>query len=233
MNDIQELAIELLNAVKKFFKFKELERLLNIPIPTIWRYIHRAMKPSVERAQEIISTLLREDVISSIMSRVIELDKGIVKIYDAVYNIDVLTIASIDAYLWARSLEPTAVMTVETDGIPLATLVAKRLGTKLVVVKKRKEIGVKHFYEVSFVARDPPEIVTLYLPTDVLAPGSRVLIVDDLIRSGRTTRALIELVEMARSSVVGVYALIGVGDSWIENLKDLVGDRYRVLFRIK
>ena len=232
-HDIRDLAIELLHSVKKFYKFRELEELLGISTPTLWRYIHGEIKPSPERAREIISKLLSPPVLENIKRKIVSVRDGIVNVYPLAYSIEVLTIASIDAYLWARDLSPSTILTTEVDGIPLATLIAKKLGATLVVAKRRREVGFAQFIETSYLAYDPPEIRTLYVPREVLPPNERVLIVDDLIRSGRTTRALVDIVRQARGVVVGVYAMIGYGDGWKNVVKAIVGDRHKVLFELR
>ncbi|NPA97483.1 MAG: hypothetical protein GXO32_07785 [Crenarchaeota archaeon] len=232
-HDVRDLAIELLHSMKRFYKFRELESILGISTPTLWRYIHGEIKPSPERAREIINRLLSPPVLEEVKRKIVSVRDGIVNVYPLAYSIDVLTIAAIDAYLWARDLGPSVVLTTEVDGIPLATLIAKKLGVSLLVAKRRREVGYSHFLETSYLAYDPPEVRTIYLPKEVLPPNERVLIVDDLVRSGRTTRALIDIVRQARSIVVGFYALIGYGPTWRSALKSLVGDRYRVLFEVQ
>ena len=43
-----------------------------------------------------------------------------------------------------------------------------------------------------------------------------MLVVDDLIRSGETQELLVEVTDSAGGDVVGVFALIAVGDDGIE-----------------
>jgi len=59
------------------------------------------------------------------------------------------------------------------------------------------------------------------VPKTSLGKGSRVLIVDDLLRSGRTLRALVNIVRQARAEVAGIFSLVAVGNEWKEVVKDL------------
>jgi adenine/guanine phosphoribosyltransferase-like PRPP-binding protein len=231
--DEKELVIEILTSLKRFFKFKELESILGIPVPTLWRYIHGDIKPSQDRSRIMITKLLDSDMINVIKEKVVKADEeGLINVYNLVYNIDILTIASIDAMLWAQDMGFTSVATVETDGIPLATLISKRLNIKLVTIKRKKEVGFNKFIEVSYITRAPPEIVSLYLPEGIIEYGDKVLIVDDLVRSGRTSIALFELIKRAGARPAGFYALISIGDAWREVVERYVGSNYRVLFRL-
>lgn len=231
--DERELVIEVLSSLKRFFKFKELEDILGISIPTLWRYIHGDIRPSQERSRQMITKLLDNEMINIIKEKVIRTDEeGIINVYSLAYDIDILTIASIDAMLWAQNMGFTSVATVETDGIPLATLIAKRLDVKLITVKRKKEVGFNKFIEVSYITRIPPEVISLYLPEGIVEYGDKVLIVDDLVRSGRTSVALFELIKRAGARPAGFYALIGIGGAWRNNVEKYVGSNYRVLFRV-
>ncbi|WP_243678510.1 phosphoribosyltransferase family protein [Vulcanisaeta distributa] len=46
------------------------------------------------------------------------------------------------------------------------------------------------------------------------------MIVDDIVRTGRTLNALIELVNSAGARLVGVSVLISMSKSWIDKLRD-------------
>ncbi|MEM2201556.1 MAG: hypothetical protein QW162_06745, partial [Ignisphaera sp.] len=74
--DYAELVIEVLSSLKRFMKFKELESLLGISIPTLWRYIHGDIRPSQERAKNMLLKLLGDDVIELMLSRVLKVAEG-------------------------------------------------------------------------------------------------------------------------------------------------------------
>jgi adenine phosphoribosyltransferase len=52
---------------------------------------------------------------------------------------------------------------------------------------------------------------TFELPADVLAPGARVLVVDDVLATGGTMEAACELVERAGAVVAGVSVVLELG----------------------
>jgi adenine phosphoribosyltransferase len=114
----------------------------------------------------------------------------------------------------------TKVLTAATDGIPLATMVANALGVNTVVAKRNKEVGVKAFIDETFIlGKDSGVTITLYIPKEIIKKRDSVLIVDDMIKSGETQEALINLVKKAKAEISGVFALIAVGDDWKRRLK--------------
>jgi adenine/guanine phosphoribosyltransferase-like PRPP-binding protein len=108
----------------------------------------------------------------------------------------------------------TKILTAAVDGIPLATMVANNLGVSLVIAKWNKEVGVSAFLEETYALRDSGVTMTLYIPRDSLKKRDSVLIVDDMIKTGDTQAALINLIHKAKAEVSGVYSLIAVGDEW-------------------
>lgn len=215
ITDIRIFAIELLRAFKKVFKYKELEAITGLPAPALWRYINMKIMPSPERANELVKKLTTPDVINRIFeSNIIIVDGNILNLSRVIYNVGLLKIFSYLAYREFNDYNITAVATVEVDGIPIAVQVADALDAKLVIARKRPDVGIKNYYETSYLARDPPSVVNLYIPVGALNLNDRVLIVDDLLRTGRTSTALIKLIRMSGASPVGMFSIVAIGDKW-------------------
>ncbi|MEM2446911.1 MAG: phosphoribosyltransferase family protein, partial [Candidatus Bathyarchaeia archaeon] len=100
-----------------------------------------------------------------------------------------------------------------------ATMVANALGVNLVIAKRTKEVGVKEFLEETFALKDSGVTITLYVPKDAIKKRDSVLIVDDMIKTGETQAALVNLVRKAKAEVSGIFSLIAVGDEWRKKLK--------------
>jgi adenine/guanine phosphoribosyltransferase-like PRPP-binding protein len=78
----------------------------------------------------------------------------------------------------------------------------------VVVAKNYKDAGVGEFSEaVRGIAGE--KLDTLYIPKGSIAKRDSVLIVEDIVRTGKTVNALVELVERAKAEVTGVYCLLG------------------------
>ena len=227
--DVRIFAIELLRSFKKVFKYKELEAITGLPAPALWRYINMKIMPSEERAQELINKLTSPSVINKIFeNNIISVDGNIFNLTRIIYNVSLLKIFAFLAFKEFRRYNITAVATVEVDGISVAVNVADVLDAKLVIARKSPDIGIKSYYETSFIATDPPTVVNLFMPTNALSINDRVLIVDDLLRTGKTSSALMRLVKMSGATPIGVFSIIAVGDKWKAALEDEVEKIYIV-----
>jgi adenine phosphoribosyltransferase len=127
----------------------------------------------------------------------------------------------------------TKVLTAAVDGIPLATMVGNSLGVNLVIAKWTKEVGVPAFLEETYVLKDSGVTMTLYLPKDAIKRRDSILIVDDMIKTGETQAALVNLVRKARAEISGIYALIAVGNEWQKKISLPRGCPVEVVTRVR
>lgn len=222
IKDERYLCIAALKLIKRSVKYSDLQRILNIPAPVLWRYIAGVVRPTRERASEILRTLIESGMLRNIIARRLKfVDSNVVDMYSLVYRTDVLWLASIEAYYRFRDQMIDAALTTEVDGIPVGLAIASIMDIDLIVAKRRKELGFSEFYEETYLSRDPPSMVTLYVPKESIRKGARILIVDDLLRSGRTLKALINIVRQAKAELAGIFSLVSVGSDWKEAIRDL------------
>jgi adenine phosphoribosyltransferase len=100
------------------------------------------------------------------------------------------------------------VIGMEARGFILAAPVALALGCGFVPVRKAGKLP-RETHAVSY-ALEYGE-ATLELHRDAIAPGERVLLVDDVLATGGTVRATVELVERSGGAVAGVAVLMELG----------------------
>jgi len=99
----------------------------------------------------------------------------------------------------------THVAGIESRGFVLAAPVAQRLGAGFIPIRKKGKLpwnSIGRTYGLEY-GTDQLEI-----HTDACPPGSRVLVVDDVLATGGTARASAELIEEIGSRVVGFSFLI-------------------------
>jgi len=100
------------------------------------------------------------------------------------------------------------VVGIEARGFILASPVAYHFGAGFVPVRKKDKLPWQT--EAAEYALEYGT-ATLEIHRDAVAPGERVLIVDDVLATGGTARATTDLVERIGGKVVGVACLIELG----------------------
>ena len=104
-----------------------------------------------------------------------------------------------------RAHVPRVVIGMESRGFIFAAPIAYQLNAGFVPVRKLGKLPgevISTEYDLEYGTN------TLELHADAVAPGDRVLIVDDLLATGGTVSATIELVERLQGQVVAVAFLV-------------------------
>jgi adenine phosphoribosyltransferase len=97
------------------------------------------------------------------------------------------------------------VVGIEARGFILAAPVACRLGAGFVPVRKQGKLPGVTFaqdYDLEYGT------ATIEVLTDAFAPAERVLVIDDVLATGGTARATVDLVQRAGAQVAGLAVLL-------------------------
>lgn len=215
----QVLAWRALRALSKHFEVEELLGLLarngvHVSRAELKRYIAGATLPPQLKAVHVIQALKAEDVFGFVVKSKVRVDEdGVINIVELAHDEDVLSIAMAEAYLsFFRGVD--VVLTAAVNGVPVASLLAWVLDARLAVARRERESQSMKYLSAQIFHPDPPSVVHLYLPASQVPRGSRVLIADDLLRTGRTLRALLNLAYEADAHPVGVFAVISLTNAW-------------------
>jgi purine operon repressor len=227
------MTIELLRTAKKEYTYRELSAKTNLPVTVLSRYAKGHVLPNASRARELWKILTQLVGLKAELRRRIKFNEdGYFNNTWIIGDHNILQQAAHYALATFAGMRVTKVLTAAVDGIPLATLVANALGVDLIIAKRNKEVGVPAFFEETYVLRDSGVTMTLYVPKDACKRRDSVLIVDDMIKTGETQAALVDLVKKAKAEVSGVYSLIAVGDDWQTKIKLPKGSPVEVVTKI-
>jgi adenine phosphoribosyltransferase len=108
---------------------------------------------------------------------------------------------------WASEREPDIVLGAEARGFITGGALAYRLGCGFVAARKPGKLPwrtVSAQYELEY------GVDSLELHADAISEGNRVLIHDDVLATGGTAKAKIDLVEQLGGQVVGVLFVISL-----------------------
>jgi adenine phosphoribosyltransferase len=106
---------------------------------------------------------------------------------------------------WAEPRQPDVILGAEARGFILGGALAYKLGCGFVAARKPgklpwRTVNAKYALEYGFDA--------LELHADAIARGNRVLIHDDLLATGGTAKAKVDLVEQLGGEVIGLAFVI-------------------------
>ncbi|RLE82802.1 MAG: hypothetical protein DRJ51_00595 [Thermoprotei archaeon] len=209
------IAAETIRTLRRYYSGRELSKILGLSESVLSRYLSLDVVPSLEKSLEILEKVEKESLLEKVLARLIRVDKyGIVNIYSIAYDMSIVSLAAFKAYKCFSDREIDVVLTAAANGVPLATLVAYLLDARLAVAKKERDPSVLEMLEETSRTSSPPFITSLFLPKFALRKNDNVLIVDDLLQSGRTLIALQNFCRKSQANIIGVYALIALGTSW-------------------
>ncbi len=126
-----------------------------------------------------------------------------------------LTVAAAGALL-EKAPEYDYLITAEAKGIPLIHEMARQAGDeKYFLARKAPKLYMTGVFEVEVNSITTEKKQTLYLDTAdaELMRGKRILIVDDVISTGESLRAIETLVEKAGGIICGKMAILAEGDA--------------------
>lgn len=107
-------------------------------------------------------------------------------------------------------------ITAESKGIPLVYEMARQAGDqKYLLARKSAKLYMRNVHSVEVKSITTAAVQKLYLDGDdaKLIAGKRILIVDDVISTGESLRAVEELVKELGGIVAGRMAILAEGDA--------------------
>ena len=125
--------------------------------------------------------------------------------------------------LLARAPEYDYIITAEAKGIPLAHEMARQAGdAKYILARKGPKLYMRDIFSVTVNSITTAKEQKLYLDgaDAALMKGKKILVVDDVISTGESLKALEALVEKAGGIICGRMAILAEGDA--QDREDLI-----------
>lgn len=104
-----------------------------------------------------------------------------------------------------KNLDVDVIAGAESRGFIFGTALAYNMHKSLVLIRKKGKLPAETVsvdYELEYGS------ATLEMHKDAIQPGQKVLLVDDLLATGGTAKAMIQLIEKLGGEVVGVLVLM-------------------------
>ena len=118
--------------------------------------------------------------------------------------------------LLKKAPEYDYILTAEAKGIPLAHEMARQAGdAKYILARKGPKLYMRDIFSVTVNSITTAKEQKLYLDgaDAALMKGKRILIVDDVISTGESLKALEALAEKAGGEICGRMAILAEGDA--------------------
>jgi adenine phosphoribosyltransferase len=106
---------------------------------------------------------------------------------------------------WARPRQPELILGAEARGFIFGSALAYALGAGFIAARKPGKLP-RETVEATYALEYGTD--SLQVHRDAVAPGSRVIVLDDVLATGGTARAKVELVEGLQGVVAGVLFVI-------------------------
>ena len=146
-------------------------------------------------------------------------DKLSIAAFDMFSDVE-LTIKSAEGLL-KKVPDFDVIVTPEAKGIPLSYEMARQSGKNYIIARKEAKLYMKNPIKVDVRSITTNRMQTLVLDEykASLLKEKRVLIVDDVISTGESLKAVKVLVDAANGVIVGQCAVLAEGDA--ENMKGI------------
>ncbi len=213
-------AIKLLRLLSKRFSSKtELANQLGASLENISRYLSGRVLPTTERKKEIIDYVLSKDGLSwaELIDTHVQVSRDpLRRVVDVTHLLNDARVLDAVAFMVHRVLlndvEYTKVCTVETDGIAFAKALAAVNDIDFVYARRKRPILIQDVLSEDILPAAGARLDSIFLPRKFLRPDESVVVVDDVIRSGATMRAVIKLLRDAGAEPQKAVSLVGVGE---------------------
>lgn len=107
-----------------------------------------------------------------------------------------------------RSMSPTTIVAIEARGFVVGAPIAAELGVGITLLRKPGKLPwntVRQAYDLEYGTD------ALEMHEDAIAPGTRAIIVDDLLATGGTMRAAIDLIRARGAQVLETGFIVELG----------------------
>lgn len=115
---------------------------------------------------------------------------------------------------WAnrfKNVKVTKLVTIESSGIALATLLAEKLNVPVIIVKKTPEFEVDDAYTTRIYSHQYHQSITAYIKKENLCRDDHVVIIDDFLSNGWAAEGMISMIEESGAKVEGMGVAVEKG----------------------
>ncbi|BBG24498.1 Hypoxanthine/guanine phosphoribosyltransferase [Sulfuracidifex tepidarius] len=201
------ISIELLQELKTIYTYKELSEIFNVQESLLCRYVNGNRIPSEKQAAEIITKIKEKLTMSQILRNQIKVfDDGFIDVSNLLFFPTLLKL-HLSLTLGVKINDNiNKIVGIASNGLPFATIVASIYDIPLIIAKKHKDSTFLRYLEEN-VKESNSVVSSIYLREDLIKKNDKVVLVDDVLRSGKTLTALYNLASRAGAKILGAIII--------------------------
>ncbi len=147
--------------------------------------------------------LLQEEFCSRIRDSSRILGGGFLYTSDIMYDTHLIRRLSVVFAKKFKDRGADYVATVETKGIPLASMTAHYLNLPLVIIRREAKVSEGSTVSINYFSGSYDRVQKMSIAKRAVIPGSKAIIIDDFMRGGGSTRGIADILAEFDVSVVG------------------------------
>ncbi len=208
--NIRSLVVRLLNALKSFYTFRDLELMLEVPQQALWRYVNFLTVPEESTAKKILKKIEELRLIEKVVDDMVRpSSKGQVEIWKLTHNIGFLDLLGFYVTLIPRIDDVDIILAYPEDSSPLATSIAYWIRVNLCIATRKADSTFSSKYIVETYQSDVNgNIEYLAVPKECIDKEDYVLIVTNVLNDIRMFNAVYALIRKAQAVPWGLVAVV-------------------------
>lgn len=100
------------------------------------------------------------------------------------------------------------VATIETKGIPIATLTAHMLNLPMIVIRRESKISEGSTLSINYFSGSSDRVQKMSVSKRAVVPGSKAIIIDDFMRAGGSVKGITDILAEFDVEIVGTGIVI-------------------------
>lgn len=212
------LSCEVLRHLKPVLSYRDISLITGLPESVLCRYVKGSIIPSFEQAVKILAKISLSIDLGVILKDLVEKEKSpVIDILRVLKDPYITRLLSIIIMLELIDKTITKIVATAEAVLPIATELSMEFRAPVLLVKRKSYPSVQ-YYSVS-VMRSPKEVETLYLDRDLISRKDKVLVVSDVVFTGKTLESVLQMLAKAKVEVVDCIVILGLGNRWEERLQ--------------
>lgn len=112
------------------------------------------------------------------------------------------------------------IATIETKGIPIATMTAHMLNLPMIVTRRESKISEGSTLSINYFSGSSDRVQKMSVSKRAVVPGSKVIIIDDFMRAGGSVKGIKDILGEFDAEIVGTGVVIASTEPEKKKIQD-------------